>query len=99
MVGRSTQMVQINALQDTLERGEPAVVFVEGEAGIGKTRLAAELALQFHREGTSVLYGRCEEGLTEPYQPWIDIFDQIVRGAPDGMIARSVGMGGTGKVP
>ena len=41
---------------------------VAGEAGIGKTRLASELALAVHGEGALVLYGRCDEGLAVPYQ-------------------------------
>jgi tetratricopeptide (TPR) repeat protein len=45
---------------------------VAGEAGIGKTRLASELACAVHGEGALVLYGRCDEGLGVPYQPWVE---------------------------
>jgi predicted ATPase len=45
---------------------------VAGEAGIGKTRLAGELARAVHGEGGLVLYGRCDEGLAVPYQPFVE---------------------------
>jgi hypothetical protein len=43
-------------------------VVLAGEAGIGKTRLAAELARGVRG---LVLYGRCDEGLAVPYQPFV----------------------------
>jgi DNA-binding SARP family transcriptional activator len=64
-VGRERELVQ---LRDAWARGS-AVVLVAGEAGIGKTRLAAELARSLP---ASVLYGRCDEGLAVPYQPFVE---------------------------
>ena len=42
-----------------------------GEPGIGKTRLATELARRAHREGATVLYGRNDPESLVPYQPFI----------------------------
>ena len=42
-----------------------------GEPGIGKTRLATELAQRAHREGATVLYGRNDPESLVPYQPFI----------------------------
>jgi DNA-binding SARP family transcriptional activator/tetratricopeptide (TPR) repeat protein len=86
MVGRSTEVARISALRDSLVDGAAAVVFIEGEGGIGKTRLAAEVAAEFHRGGMPVVYGRCEENLVEPYQPWVEVFEQLVEHAPPAMI-------------
>ncbi|MFL5897815.1 MAG: ATP-binding protein, partial [Solirubrobacterales bacterium] len=46
---------------------------ISGEPGIGKTRLGAELAQRVHEQGALVLYGRCDEGLAVPYQPFVEV--------------------------
>jgi hypothetical protein len=38
--------------------------------------------------GATVLYGRADEDLGAPYQPWIDILDQYVAAAPDHILER-----------
>ena len=47
---------------------------VAGEAGIGKTRLAGELAMRARADGFAVLVGRCLDfvGTELPYQPFAD---------------------------
>jgi DNA-binding SARP family transcriptional activator/tetratricopeptide (TPR) repeat protein len=54
------------------------VVMISGEAGIGKTRAAAELAARVHDEGSLVLYGRCDEGLAVPYQPFVEALRSLL---------------------
>ena len=58
--------------------GERRVVLVSGEPGVGKTRLAAELAQRLHDEGAVVLYGRCEAELTGPFWPIAEALHQLV---------------------
>ena len=43
LVGRDAEMVQLRGAIQRAATGEPAVVVVAGEAGVGKTRLVAEL--------------------------------------------------------
>jgi DNA-binding SARP family transcriptional activator len=50
----------------------PAVVALTGEPGIGKTRLAAELAVRAHRAGHEVLHGRAGDDATTPGQPFVE---------------------------
>ena len=49
--------------------GEPQLVLVAGEPGIGKTRLVSQAALEAHAEGATVLYGRCAEEFGLPTGP------------------------------
>jgi predicted ATPase len=53
-------------------------VFIGGEAGIGKTALLARMADEAHAGGAAVLYGRCEEELAIPYQPWVEALRHLV---------------------
>ena len=62
--------------------GELKLVLVSGEAGIGKTRLAAEVARRALDRGSTVLYGRCDEGLAVPFQPFVEALTQVVRSRP-----------------
>jgi class 3 adenylate cyclase/tetratricopeptide (TPR) repeat protein len=60
-VGRDAELgFCIGRLLDVVDRGQPGMVLVSGDAGVGKTRLGAELA-RFAGElpGARVLWGRC----------------------------------------
>jgi DNA-binding SARP family transcriptional activator/tetratricopeptide (TPR) repeat protein len=70
-VGREAELAWLLERWTQAEAGVVAVV-MGGEPGIGKTRLAAELARVVHRRGAHVLYGRCDEGLAVPYQPFVE---------------------------
>ncbi|MFE0462993.1 ATP-binding protein [Kitasatospora sp. NPDC058965] len=66
-------------------RHAPAVVLVEGEAGIGKSRLVREAAAVLAREGRCVLTGYCHP-LREPlpYGPVVGALQQAGARVPDG---------------
>ena len=49
-----------------------AVVVLAGEAGMGKTRLAARFAAEAHAGGAAVLHGRIDEETVVPYQPFVE---------------------------
>jgi predicted ATPase len=56
---------------------------VSGEAGIGKTRLAEQLADYAGSRGVEVLWSRCWEGGGAPaYWPWIQIIRAAVAPMP-----------------
>jgi DNA-binding CsgD family transcriptional regulator/tetratricopeptide (TPR) repeat protein len=58
-VGRVEELQTLEAARGRAANGEPAVVLVGGEAGVGKTRLVGELTSRCVTEGTRVLVGGC----------------------------------------
>jgi class 3 adenylate cyclase len=62
--------------------GERRTVLVAGEPGVGKTRLAAEAARRAHQDGALVLYGRCDEDLAVPFQPFAEALRAFLAGSP-----------------
>src|SRR5262249_15524514 len=73
LIGRERELTELGGIMDRVwdERGR--LVAILGEAGIGKSRLAAELTAEAGRRGARVLVGRAhqaEQGLH--YGPWVD---------------------------
>src|SRR5204863_3560031 len=69
--------------------GERRVVLLAGEPGIGKTRLASEVAQRAAGDGGVVLYGRCDEGMGVAYQPFVEALATVVEaGDPAALRAR-----------
>ena len=77
-VGRDDELQRLRQLWKEAAAGERRVAFLAGEPGVGKTRLAAELAAEVHSEGATVLAGRCDEDLGVPYQPFVEALRQFV---------------------
>jgi predicted ATPase/DNA-binding winged helix-turn-helix (wHTH) protein len=73
-VGREQAMATLRgALENTLG-GRGRIALLVGEAGIGKTRTAEELALAAGARGALVLFGRCYEGAGAPaFWPWVQV--------------------------
>jgi DNA-binding SARP family transcriptional activator/tetratricopeptide (TPR) repeat protein len=78
-VGREAELERLRECWTEVGGGKRSAVVLGGEAGIGKTRLASELAHEMHQEGALVLYGRCEEGLAVPYQPFVEALRPYAR--------------------
>jgi tetratricopeptide (TPR) repeat protein len=68
MVGREAHVAHLEAAWAAALTGERRVVVLAGDPGIGKTTVAAELALRVHAGGGIVLYGRWDEEGLAPYQ-------------------------------
>jgi class 3 adenylate cyclase/DNA-binding CsgD family transcriptional regulator/tetratricopeptide (TPR) repeat protein len=73
-VGRAEELQLLQATRVRAAGGEPTVVLVGGEAGVGKTRLVAELTARCATDGIRVLAGGCVpvggDGL--PYAPIVE---------------------------
>lgn len=77
-VGRRPELERLlSAWQTTLDAGTHAVL-IAGEPGVGKTRLAGEWSRQAYELGAVVLYGRCDEDLGAPYQPFAEALRALV---------------------
>ena len=80
--GREAELVHLRSAWADAVVGERRGVLVSGEPGIGKTRLAAEVAGHAREEGGIVLYGRCDEGLSAAAQPFAEALGAYVAACP-----------------
>jgi DNA-binding SARP family transcriptional activator/tetratricopeptide (TPR) repeat protein len=71
-VGRADLLQRLRATWEQVGPGAPRLWLIAGEPGIGKTRLAAELASSVHNAGGRVLYGRAYPEPLAPYQPFAE---------------------------
>ncbi|UWP87564.1 AAA family ATPase [Dactylosporangium fulvum] len=77
LVGRDAELARLGELLAAAGRDGGRVVAVTGEAGIGKTSLAAAAADRAAADGTPVVWGRCPDlGQAPPFWLWT----QVVRG-------------------
>ena len=69
-VGRVAEHEQLRSMWKTAAAGATTCALVAGEPGIGKTRLAAQVAAAAHGEGATVVFGGCDDGAGVAFQPW-----------------------------
>jgi predicted ATPase len=73
-VGRTQELARLHQLLTRAIDGQPLVALLGGEAGVGKTRLAEQLAATATQQRVRLLHGGCvplgEEGL--PFAPVIE---------------------------
>ncbi len=73
-VGRRTELAVLDEWFDKAATGQPRVVLVRGEAGVGKTRLLQEFGVLASRRGAVVLEGRVPQDTgVPPYWPWREL--------------------------
>ena len=73
LVGRESELAVLGEALDQSLAGDGCLIALLGEAGIGKSRLAAEIATAAASRDCQVMLGRCYE--TEqalPFAPWVD---------------------------
>ncbi len=90
LLGRTTELSTLIKVYHTAQRGQTQVVFLEGEVGIGKTRLATEFLAWAEMEGADVLQGQAfETGGQLPYRPLIEALRPRIEreNAPDDLLS------------
>jgi DNA-binding CsgD family transcriptional regulator len=101
-VGRAEELARLLAALERAEQGQPAMVLLAGDAGVGKTRLLTELADQARRRGAQVLLGGCLEvgdvGL--PYVPIVAALHGFAAeaGNHELVVAAAKGLPGLGRL-
>jgi len=74
-VGRTDELARLARAWQRARSGTVTLVDVVGEAGIGKTSIAAQLARALFEDGASVLFGRCAPDPVVPYEPFVEAIE------------------------
>ncbi len=94
-VARTHELEWLGRLWREAVGGELRLALLAGEPGVGKTRLAAELASEVYEQGATVLAGRCDEGLGVPFQPVVEALRHFIEHSPaDALLPRLGRYGG-----
>ncbi len=89
LVGRVAELAELREHLDRVLSGDGRLVLVSGEPGIGKTRLANELAIYAHLRGAWVLRGHCDEqDVGVPYLPFVESLRQLFSLAGRGSVEK-----------
>src|SRR6266851_627706 len=89
-LGRTAEFGALIERYQRVHAGEPQLVLLQGESGIGKTRLASEFVGWAQAQGADVLAGRAlQTGRQLPYQPLIDVLRRQLEQehAPDDLLS------------
>jgi serine/threonine protein kinase/tetratricopeptide (TPR) repeat protein len=85
--GRSTLVEELSDCLGSVAGGAGRVIFLGGEAGVGKTRVAAELVRQARPEGFRILTGHCiahpSHGGETMTGPPLQLFREVLATAVD----------------
>ena len=90
LVDRTAELSKLNAAFDDALENKSSVAAVQGEAGVGKTRLMQELAVSAHAKGVVVLTGRAGEEKI-PYEPWVELLREYIGQTPGEVLRRMLG--------
>jgi tetratricopeptide (TPR) repeat protein/KaiC/GvpD/RAD55 family RecA-like ATPase len=95
LIDRVEEMNMLREAADKAVRGEGGLIFLYGEAGIGKTRLTRELGAYARLRGMQVLYGRCPalfrmDGVP-PYILWSEVIKDYLESCSPEQLYRVVG--------
>ncbi|MBN1418844.1 MAG: tetratricopeptide repeat protein, partial [Planctomycetes bacterium] len=79
LVGRVPELRAFEAEVEALdvEESDCALILVEGETGLGRTRLLEEVVSLAQMGGATVVSGACPPGTAIPFSPWKEIFEEL----------------------
>ncbi|MFJ6088438.1 BTAD domain-containing putative transcriptional regulator [Streptomyces sp. NPDC092369] len=83
LVGRVEELAVLRQAVESALAGGTGLVVVEGEPGVGKTRLLEEAGAEANGRGALVVWGRCLEGDGTPSMwPWTQAVGALLTGLP-----------------
>ncbi|HEY7342034.1 MAG TPA: AAA family ATPase [Ktedonobacterales bacterium] len=86
LIAREQEMKRLLAMLQHASHGAGPWVALAGEPGIGKTRLALEVAANAQSLGMRVALGHCYwEQQSSAYTPWMEMLKQVTRAIPDSL--------------
>src|SRR6266481_9348088 len=93
VVGRDLALANLDRHLDDAVRGKRQVIFVTGEAGIGKTTLVDLFHERAIRRSVRIARGQCVEGFggKEAYFPMLEALGQLVRDSDGSRVAQTLG--------
>jgi class 3 adenylate cyclase/tetratricopeptide (TPR) repeat protein len=78
-VERDAERASLRRLVDDALAGDGRLALIAGEAGVGKSRLVAEIGEEAQARGMQVLTGHCVEmSSAPPYLPYVEIIEQAI---------------------
>ena len=96
LVGRDPELGELLAALGEAAGGSGRLVLLGGEPGIGKSRLADELASRARERDYAVLWGRrWEDAGAPPYWPWVQALRTYLRSTAADSILDQLGAGVT----
>jgi DNA-binding CsgD family transcriptional regulator len=95
LVGRKDELAAAVAVLDEAAAGDPRLLLIGGEAGIGKSRLLAEVLAEAGRRELTILSGSCVDlGEGSPsFAPVADAVRGLRRAVGDEPVERALGAG------
>lgn len=83
LVGRAEELAVLRQMLNSVSAGGTGIIVVEGEPGVGKTRLLEEMAAEAMRRGALVVWGSGLEGDGTPSMwPWVQVVRAVLDGLP-----------------
>jgi len=78
LAGRKQELADLYAVAQQARNGDPRIVLVSGEAGIGKSRLVGELLQRWVEWGGRAYVGDCRtQGADKDYAPWRSLLNEV----------------------
>ena len=90
-VGRDSEMARLVGALETAHQGDSRTVVLTGDAGLGKTRMAADVRRSAADRGMATMWGGCSEAeLALPYLPFLEAIGNHLAQADLGGLRRQL---------